>query len=275
MSLSAVARQYENFLLDLDGSIWVGDEPTVDAPQALSELRDAGKRIIFLTNDVRSAPEDYVRKLWRLGMRASVDEVVSAGSALQFVLAEKYGGLSAYVVGSQALINHVADAGLRILNNTEFAAKAELVAVGCHDDFTYRELTIAVQAVIDGAVLIGTTRDRTFPMPDGPWPGSGALMSAIETATESVAAVIAGKPEPTMYATALDRLEDGKTLAVGDNLSVDIAGAIGSSLDSALLFSGTSTRQELDSSELSPTYTANTLADLLLESTDKPRKLFR
>ena len=99
------------------------------AVEAVAALREAGASVLFLTNDVRHAPEDFVRKLWRLGFQASLDEVVTAGAALQFQLAGRDGG-SAFVVGTQALVDHVADAGLRIVNRTPFATRADVVVVG-------------------------------------------------------------------------------------------------------------------------------------------------
>ena len=75
MPLSALARRYRHFLLDLDGCLWVGDAPTERATEALAALREASKGIVFLTNDVGSSPEEIVRKLWRLGFQASLDEV--------------------------------------------------------------------------------------------------------------------------------------------------------------------------------------------------------
>ena len=97
--------------------------------------------------------------------------------------------------------------------------------VGGHDDFIYDELRIATQAVLRGAELIGATRDATFPMPDGLWPGTGAVLAAIETATGRTADHIVGKPEPAMYEAARDRLGAGPLLAVGDRLDIDVAGA--------------------------------------------------
>ena len=85
---------------------------------------------------------------------------------MQFWLAERYSG-TAYVVGAQALVDHVADAGLRVVNHTPFASRADVVVVAAHDDLVYEEIRIAAQAVIRGAELIGATRDANFPMPDG------------------------------------------------------------------------------------------------------------
>ena len=256
-------RPYDNFLLDLDGCVWVGDDALPGAVDAVSALREAGKSILFLTNDVRRPPEGFVRKLWRLGFQASVDEVLSVGAALQFELAEHYSG-TAFVVGSQALVDHVADAGLRVVNNTRFATRADLVVVGGHDDFVYEELKLAAQAVIRGAELIGATRDPNFPMPDGPWPGTGAVLAAIEVASGRQASHVVGKPEAVMYAAALDRLGDGRTVGIGDRLDVDVAGARRAGLDSALVLTGGTTREQAEAAQPKPTHVADSLGDLVL-----------
>jgi HAD superfamily hydrolase (TIGR01450 family) len=261
--LSPRVRLYDNVLLDLDGCVWVGDEALPGAAEAVAALREAGKKILFLTNDVRHPPEGFVRKLWKLGVQASLDEVLSVGSAVQFWLAENYSG-TAYVVGSQALVDHVADAGLRVVNNTPFATRADVVVVAGHDDLVFEELKVASQAVIRGAELIGATRDANFPMPDGPWPGTGAVLAAIEVASGRQASFVVGKPEGVMYAAALDRLKSGRTLGVGDRLDVDIAGARRAGLDSALVLTGATSREQADAAQPRPTFVADSLGELLL-----------
>jgi HAD superfamily hydrolase (TIGR01450 family) len=257
-------RPYDHVLLDLDGCVWVGDEPCDGAVDAVAALREAGASVLFLTNDVRHAPEGFVRKLWRLGFQASLAEIVTVGAALQFQLAGRERG-SAFVVGSQALVDHVAGAGMRILNRTPFATRADLVVVGGHDDFDYEELRIATQAVLRGAELIGATRDPTFPMPDGPWPGTGAVLAAIEAATGRRASLVVGKPEPAMYEAARDRLGPGRMLAVGDKLEIDVAGARRAGLDSALVLTGGTSRAEADAADPQPTYVADSLGALVLD----------
>jgi HAD superfamily hydrolase (TIGR01450 family) len=261
----AIAR-YDHVLLDLDGCLWVGEEAVDGATRAVAALREAGKGIAYMTNDVRHAPDHFVRKLWRLGFQASLDEVVTCGAALQFVLAERQNAGAAFVIGSQALVDHVADAGMRVVNNTEFATRADVVVVGGHEAFDFRELRIATQAVLRGAELIGATRDRTFPMPDGPWPGSGAVLAAVEEACGRRADRTVGKPEPDMYTTVRDRLGTGRYLAVGDRLDVDVAGARRSGIDSALVLTGVSTRAEADGADPRPTHVADSLAALVLGS---------
>ncbi len=256
-------RRYDQVLIDLDGCLWVGDEPTDRAQEAVAALREAGKAVAFLTNDVRHTPEEFVRKLWRLGFQAALDEVVTVGAAIQYLLSERGGG-AAYVVGSQALVDHVAEAGMRIVNRTEFATRADVVVVGGHEDFSFEELRIASQAVQRGAELIGATRDPTFPMPDGPWPGTGAVLAAVEVAAGRRAALVVGKPEPPMYEAARDRLGEGRCLGVGDRLDIDVAGARHAGMDSALVLTGGTTRAEADAADPKPTHVADSLAALVL-----------
>ena len=270
MPLSAIARRYDHFLIDLEGCLWIGDEPTDRATDALAALREARKGIVFMTNDARRTPEEFVRKLWRLGFQASLAEVVTAGAAAQYTLAGRYDGGAAFVIGSKALVEHVAAAGLRIVNNTEFATRADVVVVADHDRFDYAELRTATQAVLRGAALIGLTRDRTFPMPDGPWPGSGAVLAAIETACARTADEVVGKPEPGMYDAARDRLGEGRTLAVGDRLDVDVAGGRRAGLDTALVLTGATEAADATAASEAPsggpTFVADSLAALVLTS---------
>src|SRR5262249_39824770 len=108
------------------------------------------------------------------------------------------------------------------------------------------------------------TRDASFPMPDGLWPGPGAVLAAIETASGRRAVATIGKPEPPMYETARDRLGPGRVLAVGDRLDVDVAGAQRAGMDSALVLTGATTRPEADAADPPPTRIADSLAALIL-----------
>ena len=243
MLLTPLAASYDVLLLDLDGCVWVGDEATPGAAEAVGAARDSGRAIGFITNDARHAPEDFVRKLWSLGFKASIEEVVTVGGALQHVLNERHRGRTAYVIGSAAVHRHVADAGVRVVNGTTFASRADVVVVAGHERFDYEELRCATQAVLRGADLIGAGRDATFPMPDGPWPATGAVLAAVEAATE-VEAMTVGKPEPQLFRTALDRLGEGRALVVGDRLDADVAGAIAAGLDAAVVLTGATDEDE-------------------------------
>ena len=245
MPLSPLLTSYEHVLLDLDGCVWVGDVPTRQAPAALELLRSAGKTVSFLTNDARSTPEEYVRKLWALGLRASLEEIITVGSALQQVLAERRPRTPTYVIGAAAIFRHVADAGQRIVNGTEQATEAEIVVIAGHDDLRFEELRIATQAVLGGADMLAACRDRNFPTQGGPCPGTGAIVAAIEYATERTALSV-GKPEAQLFDTALDRLGPGRSLMIGDRLDSDLAGAAAAGVDGAIVLTGATTREQAE-----------------------------
>jgi HAD superfamily hydrolase (TIGR01450 family) len=264
--LSALATGYDHVLLDLDGCVWVGDEPTEDAVEAVEALRAAGISVAFLTNDGRAGEEEVVRKLWRLGFRAALEEVVTVGAALQHRLAETAAWRAAYVIGAPAIHRHVADAGVRIVNRLDVPA-ADVVVVSGHEGFDYDELRGAVQAVSAGAALLCTGRDRTFPMPDGPWPATGPIVAAIEYATGATATSV-GKPEGQLYRTAIDRLGAGRSLCVGDRLDADVQGAWAAGLDAALVLTGATTREQAQAAaqrDEGPLVVAESLAALLLD----------
>lgn len=264
MPLSPLLAGYDNVVLDLDGCVWVGSACTRGAPEAIAALRDAGKKLAFLTNDSRHSPEEYVRKLWSLGVKASLEEVVTVGATIQYLLADRSAGAGVYVIGAPALFRHVADAGQRILNGTERAAQADLVVVAGHDDLHFRELAVAVQAVLGGAEMIAADRDPTFPSEYGPLPGSGAIVAALEYATGRTARVI-GKPEPQIFRAALDRFGGGRTLVVGDRLDSDLQGAAGVGLEAAIVLTGvTSHTEALTAAEPAPVAIADDLHELLL-----------
>jgi glycerol-1-phosphatase len=264
MALAPLLNPYDHLILDLDGCVYVGEEPTRGVAAAIAAVRAAGKSLAFLTNDARRSPEDYVRKLWGLGVQASLEEVVTAGAALQFTLADREKQIGAYVIGAPAIFRHVADAGLRILNGTPKAGEAQVVVVAAHDGFGFDELRTATQAVLAGAEMVAAGRDRTFPTAEGVSPGTGAIVAALEYATARTA-VSVGKPDAPMFHTALDRLGPGRTLVVGDRLDSDLAGAAAASLDGAIVLTGVTTRSEAEAaSDPAPVAIAKDLHALLL-----------
>ena len=238
MPLSPIAQRYEQFILDLDGCVWIGDEATPRAVEALDALRAAGKEVVYATNDPRSAT--------------------------QYLLSETRSGRTAFVVGTDALRRHVTDAGLRVLNGTDLASRAEVVVVGGTEELVYDDLRFAALAVRRGADFLATARDPTYPQPDGLWPGTGAILAAVEVASGRKAEIV-GKPEPQLMLTALDRLgPERRTLVVGDRVDTDLAAAAAAELDAALVLSGGTERQALNGFEPEPIAVTDTLADLIL-----------
>ena len=243
MELSDLAGRYDGFVLDLDGCVYVGSEATSGASGAIRALREAGKGVVFATNDPRHAVEEYVRRLWGVGVRASASDVVTAGAATQHLLAETHSGETAFVIGTAAMQRHVSDAGMQVVNGTDVASHAAVVVVGGTDELCYDDLRHATLSLRSGAAFVAAGRDSTYPMPDGLWPGTGAIVVALEYASDRTADVV-GKPEPGLIRTAVDRLGAGRVLVVGDRLDADVAAAHAAGLDAALVLTGASTRAE-------------------------------
>ena len=272
-SLTPLVARYDQLLLDLDGCVYLGEDATPGAVEALAALRAAGKGVAFVTNDGRRSGEEYVRKLWGLGFKASLEEVVTVGGAVQHVLAERDAWRSAYVVGATVMHRHVDEAGLKIVNGRDVPVP-DVVVVAAHDDFTYNELRGAVQAVLAGAALVCAGRDPVFPMPDGPWPGTGAVVAAVEAAT-GVTAENLGKPAAQPFVTALERLgadpAGSRTLVVGDRLDSDLAGAAAAGLDGAIVLTGATSAAEAraagqgEDAGPAPVAVAASLAELVLD----------
>ena len=263
MPLAPLLRGYDQVILDLDGCVWVGDQPIDGSVAAVAALREGGKKVAFATNNSFFPGEEHVAKLWRLGVQASLADVVTVGGALQHLLAETRTGRTAFVIGSPSLHRHVTDAGLKVLNGTDLASRVDIVIVGGTDDVHYDDLRNATLAVRRGAELLGTARDPTLPMPDGFWPGTGAILAAVETASEAKATIV-GKPMPQLFLTALDRLGEGRTLVVGDRLDSDIAAAAAAGLDGALVLSGGADPGRAGPDGPQPIAVADTLAGLVI-----------
>ncbi len=269
MPLTPLAARYDQFILDLDGCVWVGGQPTPGVVDALEELRAAEKQVAFATNNAYESGEDLVARLWKIGVRASLSDVVTVGGAMQHVLADTRMGSTAFVIGTQAMLRHVGDAGLRVLNNTDLASRAEVVVVAGTTELVYDDLRNAVQAVLRGADFLATARDPTYPQPDGLWPGTGAVVAAVEYATDRKAEIV-GKPTPQLFVTALDRLGEGRTLVVGDRVGSDLAAAAAAGLDAALVRSASSDHDKLDGFEPQPVAIGETLAELLTRAAPEP-----
>jgi glycerol 3-phosphatase-2 len=198
-----------------------------------------------------------------LGVSAKESEVVTSGSALASFVREREGvGTTAFVIGSHSLMLELRHAGLELLHG-DAGRSAEIVAVGGHDGFNYEELRIATQAVRRGARLYAAGRDATFPMPDGPWPGTGAVVASVEVAGGKTAITV-GKPERFIFDIARSVLAGCRRVAiVGDNLAADISGGNRAGLTTILVLTGTTGGDELGDAEVSPDIVLPDLAALI------------
>lgn len=266
----AIADSYDAFLVDLDGVVWVGRDPVPGAPEALAALLAAGKRIAFVTNNPGRHPAAYAERLGALGVAVDAAQVVTAGSAAARLAARAAGGGGAFVVGAAALKEMVAAAGTPLLDGEEGRGAAVVVVSG-HAGFDYQELLTAKLALDRGAAFLATSRDPTMPMPGGAWPGTGAVLAAVETASGR-RAEIAGKPERHLFEVALEAIGAApaggegpapRVAMVGDRVASDIVGGRAAGLDTVLVLSGSTDRAAAAAAEPRPDHVADDLAALL------------
>jgi HAD superfamily hydrolase (TIGR01450 family) len=271
-----LADHFDGLLIDLDGVVWIGREPVPGSIETLRALLDDGKRIVFVTNNPGRLPQAYAERLQGFGVEVSVEQIVTAGTAVARLAGEAAGaGGSAFVLGRPALKEMVAATGTRLLEG-EAAEAADVVVVSGHPGFDYKELKTAKFALDNGASLFATSHDPTMPFPGGELPGTGAVLAAVEVASGR-RATIAGKPEPHLFEIAKETLQHssasdgeqeeqwgGRVAMVGDRISSDIDGGRAAGLETVLVLSGTTSREEAEAADPAPDYLLENLAGLLL-----------
>lgn len=246
---TAALAAFRYLITDMDGVLWRGKEPMPGLVEFFQFLRQRGVRFVCATNNASTSAEDLAKRLQGWGTDVQPDEIVTSATATADYLATILPvGSRLYVIGMGGLRAALEQQGF-VLADDSVAA----VVVGIDWHLTYNHLKRAALNIRAGAKFIGTNGDRTFPNPEGIIPGNGALLAALEAATE-VRPFIVGKPSPTLYQTALNRLEAApeETLVLGDRLETDILGAVLLGMKSALVLSGVTTREQLIASDYQP-----------------------
>jgi len=200
------------WVVDLDGVVWLGDRAVPGSAQAVEALRRSGQRVVFLTNNSGLPVGDVVAKLGAVGIEAGAEDVITSAQAAAQLVSP---GERVLACAGDGVREAVAKRGARLVE----AGPADAVVVGWHPSFDYRELTAAARAVADGARLIATNEDPTYPTPDGPIPGAGAILAAVATAAQAKP-VVAGKPHQPVVDLVRSRL-GGVEMVVGDRPSTD------------------------------------------------------
>ena len=254
-----IADAYDAFLLDLDGVLYRGDSPIPEAPETVEALRSLGKRLAFVTNNSSRTPEAVVAHLASVGVDAQPTEVETSSLTTAATLSDRSVRRAA-VIGEEGLRTALSSAGIQIVAAGE---EPDAVVLGWDRHVTYDDLRDASLAVQRGARLYASNDDVSYPAPDGyTWPGAGAILAALETAT-GVQAEVFGKPNAPILRAALERAGGGRPLVVGDRLETDIDGAATAGWDSALVLTGISTRAEAEVATPAPTYVLDDLSGLL------------
>lgn len=259
----AIADAYDGFLIDLDGVVWLGGELIEGADHAIRDLVRAGKRIAFVTNSPRLTPTERAAQLNLHGVGIEDTQMITAGQVLVEMVRDEVGpGVPVLATGTSSFLGQVA-AELNPVTPDRWA-EAKAVLVTAHDRFDYAELRAAAMAARAGAYLAATARDPTMPMPDGLWPGTGAVLAAVETASGRTAR-IAGKPEAPIFRAglrALDLPEGAPVAMIGDRIDTDVGGAQAVGID-GILVAGNESSGGPGGDTVEPDHRIDTLTGLL------------
>lgn len=248
MNLDALGN-VKALLLDLDGTLYLGDRLFDWTPGFLAALEQRGLRRLFMTNNCSRSVDDYVAKLRRLGIDARREEILTSGQSATLYLREHPEIRRVVVLGTESLADEVRAAGLDVVGE-----QADAVLVGFPTNLTFDALCRAAWAIQAGARFLATHPDPGCPDPRGLLPDCGSMCACLAATTGRTVEHVFGKPSEWMLRLALERvgLERRQMAVVGDRLMTDVRMGLEHGMTGILVLSGATTQQELAASDLRP-----------------------
>ncbi|MFB6183329.1 MAG: HAD-IIA family hydrolase [Haloarculaceae archaeon] len=253
-------NSFEAAILDLDGTVYRGDNIIEGADRSIDELREAVSEVLFLTNKAIARRRDYSEKLRRLGIPADADDIVNSGWVTARYVSEEYPETEAFVVGETALVEELQEAGVE----TTTDSPGDLLVVSMDRNFSYDALDLALRTVEEETPFLATNPDRTCPTESGAIPDAAGMIGAVEGVTGRTVDEVLGKPSPIMIRTALDEVgvAPEACLMVGDRIETDILMGERAGMTTALVLSGVTDRDDVADVDVTPDHVLESLADL-------------
>lgn len=251
-----MVKEYAGYFIDLDGTMYNGEEKIEEAAGFIERLRKADKPFLFLTNNSTSHAEDVATKLKNVSdVEAYPEEVFTSTMAtISYLKKEKAERL--HVIGEGGLLDGLTAAGFELAET-----EVDAVVVGLDREVTYQAFETATHLIHAGAKFIATNPDTNLPTERGLVPGNGALVAFLEAAT-GVKATVVGKPEAIIMDAALEEigLQKEDVLMVGDNYTTDIQAGIRNEIDTLLVLTGFTKKEAVPDLPTPATYVVDTLA---------------
>ncbi len=251
--------QKQNFICDMDGVIYHGNKLIPHVKEFVEWLEEAGKNYLFLTNSSERSPRELAEKLKRLGLHVGEEHFYTSALATASFLKTQCPNGSVYVIGEPGLVNALYEAGFSMND-----VNPDYVVFGETRSLSYEKIEKAVSLIFKGAKLIGTNPDITSPGEFGIIPACKSLIAPIELTTGKNAYFI-GKPNPLMMRHALKKLNCHRVDAVmiGDRMDTDILSGLESELDTALVLTGVTKREDLDNFTYRPTFVLEDVGEII------------
>lgn len=250
--------KYKGYLLDLDGTIYLGKELIPAGKALVEELQRTNTPFLFVTNNTTKTPESVQERLKKeFDITVSASTVYTASLATIDYMDELALGKKVYVMGESGLVDLILEAGYEWSE-----VDPDYVVIGLDTELTYQKIETACLAIQNGAHFIGTNPDKNLPTERGLVPGAGSLIAMVETASKTKP-VIMGKPSNIIMSKAVARLGLAKNevLMVGDNYETDIQAGIQNGIDSLLVLSGFTKQEDLPGLPQAPTHIVDSLAE--------------
>lgn len=251
-------KLYKNYLMDMDGVLVRGRTVVDGAQRFIDALNARGLAYLVLTNNPLYTPGDLAHRLQTMGLEVPEDRIfTSAIATARFIKSQQPGG-KAFVIGESGLTEAIHAAGYIITD-----IQPDYVVLGETHGYNLRQITRAIRLIAAGARFVATNPDPAGPGEGGIEPACGAMAALIEKAT-GVAPFFVGKPNPLMMRSALNYLHahSEETVMIGDRMDTDIVGAVSSGLDTALVLTGVTQRDQIAKYPYQPTYVLDSIGDM-------------
>ena len=248
------------FLLDMDGTFYLGNNLIEGSLDFIDKVRATGRDFLFLTNNSSHNADFYVKRLHGMGLDVPREKILTSGEATADKLNQLYPGKRAFVLGNEYLIEEFIQMGVIVDQENP-----EIVVIGYDTTLDYKKMTRVCDLVRAGLPYIATHPDFNCPTETGFAPDIGAIMAFIEASAFRRPELIVGKPNTGIVEAALRRtgLKTGEMAMVGDRLYTDIETGLRSGMLSILVMSGETTEEMLAKSETVPDLKFGRLADMI------------
>ncbi len=246
------------FIIDMDGTFYLGDNMIEGADEFINKAKEEGKDFCFFTNNSSNSVELCRNRLAKIGFPVPEDKVVLSSDVAVDFIKRNYGGKKVYLLGNKNLYDCFIKGGIPLSDDDP-----DIVVLGFDTDLTYERILKACNFIAEGKVYIATHPDVNCPTKDGFMPDTGAMMAMIEASTGKKP-VIVGKPmiHTVNYISKLLGCEKEELMFIGDRLETDIRIGFDNGIPTALVFSGVTDEKMLSESEIRPTVTAKDLREL-------------
>lgn len=241
---------YKHYCFDLDGTVYVGNDNIVGAAETIKKLEELGKKVYYVSNNSSKNKLDYVHRLKRIGIEASeVQIILSTDATLKYL--KQHQVKKVYVLGTKSLKKMVLDADIDICSHNP-----EFVVVGYDTELEYTKLIDACRLINKGVDFIATHCDPVCPSEHGPIPDIGLLTSMLELTTGRKVFKVFGKPNADVIHSLIseNNINSEDIIMVGDRLYTDIKMANNASIDSILVLSGDTSREDVEKEPTAATY---------------------